>query len=652
MIRTLLLAFFIFLTHALALSGQSPGDPAEIEHSAVTEILNTASTVQISPILTDSPRRTIETFFRLHTDLEKAVSKYTETRTVENYAQVHLLNTQFISLIDTSLEPAAKRQKAGSETSFYLLDALGRVPEINPKNIPDIEALDDPETAKYRLPGTPFHISMVTSGSRTGEFLFAAETIRSAPRFYEGIRSMKLRSALPIKSWNGMSRQISGPLIPVSALSDLPAIFTFGILDTPVWKVLLVMLSAVTTYVGLRFWHRILTQKLPQSARNTPRYRILSPVALMLTTLLLEKLFEYQINITGRFYDLQIFLLVIAFYIAATWAFWLSSRAFFDTVILDPTFPRQSLDSSMVSLVGQIIGLIGGLLIVGYGASELGVPVLSMLTGLGIGGIAVALAVRPTLENLIGGFVLYLDRPVRVGDYCTFGDQNGTIESIGVRSTAIRASDRTLITIPNAQFADMHLINWARCDEMLIEEVIGLRYGTDPDQLRFVLAKIREMFHAHPRISPATVRVRFSGFGRSELNISIRVYAQTREWNDFHAIREDVLFRIVDIVAGAGCEFALPTQTLFLKKEPERDTDLAEKATKTVASWRQHKTFPFPKMSAERAKKLEGTLQYPPPGSPDSTTSDETMEEGSERLSSHLEDVPPSTETEREGSPP
>ena len=96
--------------------------------------------------------------------------------------------------------------------------------------------------------------------------------------------------------------------------------------------------------------------------------------------------------------------------------------------------------------------------------------------------VAIALAIRPTLENLIGGVILYVDKPVRIGDYCTFGDQGGRVEAIGIRSTKLRALDQTLISVPNAEFANMQINNWSHND-FLISRVIGLRYETDLDQL-------------------------------------------------------------------------------------------------------------------------------------------------------------------------
>lgn len=577
----------------------------------------------INPTLTGSPRQTLETFFRLRGDLETSLSEYNFERSVQNYTRVLFLSDQLISLIDTAEIPVAKRYKTGSETAYYLLDILGRVPEVDLKTVPDVDAIDGEASGRFRIPETPINLTVVTEGSRAGEYLFNAETNLVAPRFFAGIQSYPLRTSLPIASWTAMSKNISGPLVPISTLATVPKVLTKSILGTPLWKILLVFLVVAATVLILLLWHHVLTQRVPQNQRSGPRFRILSPVAIMLASIYLKSALGYQINVSGTFFDISVFLIVVVFYGAAVWAFWLSSRAFFDTVILDPTFPDYSLDASMIRLVGQILGLAGGIVIIGVGANELGVPVLSMIAGLGIGGIAIALAVRPTLENLIAGFVLYLDRPVRVGDFCTFEGQDGTIEAIGVRSTTIRGTDRTLITIPNAQFADMHLINWAQCDEMLIQETLGLHFQTEPDQLRFILAKTREMFYAHPKISSSTVRVRLSKVGPTEFGITVRVFAKTNQWDEFHAIREDVFFRIADIITESGSSFSYPSQVVYSSQDvTAHDETLKNKAMATVDTWRNQRRFPFPDFPSAVIQRLTGTINYPLPASPDSWEAD------------------------------
>ena len=319
------------------------------------------------------------------------------------------------------------------------------------------------------------------TGPREGEFLFSERTIRAAPRFYRSIENVPLRTSLPIGSCSTGIRQITGPLIPPGFVAHLPDSWKAAVLDTPLWKIVAAGLLTVAAAVFLVLWHRAINLIRRQNQKAYLWLRILSPLAIIVAVLLLQGFITYQLNVAGHFSRLGDGIATVLIYLAGTWAFWLFTVTVFEWIVLSPRFPEGSLDySSMLKLVARIIGALGAITILSIGAQEMGLPVLSLLAGLGIGGLAVALAIRPTLENLISGFILFLDKPIRVGDFCTFGDQSGTVENIGVRSTQIRALDRTMITIPNAQFADMHIINWARCDQMLIDEVIGLRYETTP----------------------------------------------------------------------------------------------------------------------------------------------------------------------------
>ena len=448
-----------------------------------------------------------------------------------------------------------------------------------------------------------------------------------------------------------MGRQIAGPWIPITMVAKLPDFLKNPLLDTPVWKIFLVILLSIATGVVLRAWHRFLAERITEDPVKLMRLRPLSPIAIIIAMYWLHHVFYFEVNIFGRFFYLVEACLIVVRYLAGTWAFWVINSAFFETIIISSKLPVRSLDNSFIRLMGQIIGVIGCILILGYGAYQLGVPVVSMTAGLGIGGVAVALAVRPTLENLIGGFILFLDKPVRVGDYCTFGDQSGTVDNIGVRSTQLRAIDRTLLTIPNAQLADMQIINWAKCDTMLIKETLGLRFETDTEQLRHVLAKIREMLHSHPRIEPETVRVVFIGYGESSLNVELRVYAKTQEWNDFYSIREDVLLRTSEIVDASGSGFAFPSQTIYWNRDSGLDTERTEKAHQEVAAWRRRRELPFPRFSSATLETFAGKIKYPPPGSPDFFSTEEDLTEGGETLSAGepQDPVPESTSDEKSG---
>lgn len=348
-------------------------------------------------------------------------------------------------------------------------------------------------------------------------------------------------------------------------------------------------------------------------------WRLLQPLSIVAAVMLLSSFFDFQLGLSGTFSRLIEFAVTLLLFVAFAWIFWLGVRIIFEWLILSPHIPEESLDANLLRLVAALIGAIGVIIIFAYGGEKVGLPALSLLAGLGIGGIAVALAIRPTLENLIGGVILYIDKPVRAGHFCSFGDKTGTVEGIGVRSTQLRGLDRTLISVPNAQFADMEIINWAKCDQMLINETVGVRYETSPDQLRYLLAKLREMLHGHPRIDNDTIRVRFSGYGDSSLDITIRVYAKTREWNEFHAIREDVLLRTYDVVNEAGSGFAFPSRTVYLGKDDGLDNERSNAAEERVETWRRSGRLPFPRLPAERLEEIEDKLDYPPRGSPEAS---------------------------------
>jgi MscS family membrane protein len=194
---------------------------------------------------------------------------------------------------------------------------------------------------------------------------------------------------------------------------------------------------------------------------------------------------------------------------------------------------------------------------------RLGVPVAGLIAGVGVGGLAIALAAQGTLENFIGGIILYADQPVKVGDFCKFGDRLGVVEDVGLRSVKIRTPDRTIVTVPNADFAKLQLENLAERDRILLRENLRLEYGTTRKQLQDVMSELESMLQDHGRIAEEPLRVRFIGFGEYYLEVELYAYAMTDAWADFLEIREDVLMKIMDIIERSGTRLALPTEVHY-----------------------------------------------------------------------------------------
>lgn len=241
----------------------------------------------------------------------------------------------------------------------------------------------------------------------------------------------------------------------------------------------------------------------------------------------------------------------------------------------------------------------------------MGVHVSALIAGLGVGGIALALAAQKTVEHLFGGAALVADQPVEVGDFCRFGEQIGTVERIGLRSTQVRTLDRTVVSIPNGEFASLHIENFAKRDRIWLHATLRLRYETTADQLRHVMVRVRELLYAHPMVYPDPARIRLVDLAVSALELEIFAYVRTRDYSEFLAVREDIYLRIMDIVAESGTGFALPSQTIY-RGGAGLDPERARAAEAEVRRWRAEGTLPMPEFSPEHVARLRGTLEYPP----------------------------------------
>jgi len=237
-----------------------------------------------------------------------------------------------------------------------------------------------------------------------------------------------------------------------------------------------------------------------------------------------------------------------------------------------------------------------------------GANLTAVLTGLGVGGIAVALGAQKTLENLFGGMMIISDEPMRVGDFCRLGDQMGTVEDIGLRSTRIRTPSRTVVAIPNGQLAVMNIENYSLRDKFWLSHVIGLCYETTADQLRYVLAEVRTMLREHSKVDPEDARIRFVGFGSSSLNLEIFAYVRAAGMPDFLSIQEELLLRIMDIVAKSGTSIAFPSQVTYLSSYRPPDAESCENAETHVREWREENKLTDHGFYTDRGNRAESDL--------------------------------------------
>jgi MscS family membrane protein len=224
----------------------------------------------------------------------------------------------------------------------------------------------------------------------------------------------------------------------------------------------------------------------------------------------------------------------------------------------------------------------------------LGLNVTTTLAGLGIGGLAIALAAQKTLENLIGGLSLLLDKAVQTGDFCKIGDRVGKVEDIGLRSLKLRLLDQNLLVVPNGVLAQMQFENMKERPKLLINQTFSLRIETEVEQLRFVLDRVQKMLDEEPAIEAGTSRVRVTNFAGAAFELELFAYGKTSEWPELTAIRQDVILKIAGIVEAAGTRFAAPTRLTYQSKDPGVDADKASDIVRQVAELRANHAFRIP----------------------------------------------------------
>jgi MscS family membrane protein len=438
-------------------------------------------------------------------------------------------------------------------------------------------------------------LERVERGNGPPLWLFSAETLKNVPETYKELDVRTIEPYLPkflVNTW-----VLWFPLwMWFLFLLVIPVLFGLSVLVTRLLT--LILLSVV---------HRIAKVRADQHVA-----RLTGPLRIVIFALAI-----WFISLLSHSVTASVFWRYVASTLTVIGATWLCVRVI-DLVFKLKQSQLVATSSDKISLVQlgrklfKILAVVVGAVVIFYIA---GINIAAVLTGLGIGGIAIAFAAQKTLENLFGGIMIISDQPIRVGDFCRAGDYLGTVENIGLRSTRIRTLKRTVVSVPNGQLAVMSLENFTMRDKIWFHHTLHLRYETTADQLRYILAEIRKMLYEHSKVESHSARIRFTGLGNSSLDLEVFAYVLEREYEPFLHVQEDLLLRILDMIEASGTGIAFPSQTTYIGKDAGLDAEKSQKAIKTVRQWREQGKLPFPDFSPETISEIDSKIEYPPPGS-------------------------------------
>ena len=391
----------------------------------------------------------------------------------------------------------------------------------------------------------PIVVERVASGSSGYVWLFARTTLAAVPDLYEEVSLISIDAAVP----QFLVRTRFGGL----RLFDWLAV----LLGLPLLYLLMVLLNRLLSPAIAMAW-RGMSGRSGLTGRDllpTPARLILLAIAVhWLASVVRLPLFARQ------------FWFSTSVLIAIASSVWLG--ILFNGV--GEQLIRRRLGASHMTAVASLLRLarrFADIIVIFVGVlvlfRRLSIDPTPALAGLGVGGIAVALAAQKTLENVIGGMSLIFDRAVTEGDFLKVGDTVGSVDHVGLRSTRIRTLDRTVVTVPNSQIANMSLETLSARDTFWFHPIVGLRYETTSEQLKAILSDLRALLADRTDIDQETLRVRFVRMNVYSLDVEIFAYLRARDWDHFLELQEPLLLAVMEIVRNAGTDIAFPSQTLY-----------------------------------------------------------------------------------------
>jgi len=461
---------------------------------------------------------------------------------------------------------AARRQAQGDALAMKLNVAMNRSfagslrPSRQPEGTPQEDVPQDRQKLGTMVSGDiedELELVRVSDPNAGKIWLISAETLSKVPELYEQIQARQVETKLP--AW-AVKHQLAGmPLWQWFALLLLiPVAAAVG------WLVLVVL------EIPLLWW-------MKKQVPGFWQWRSVSgPEWLLGATITHRILAGYlRMPLLPRHYYLQAAAVLVV--ISGNWILWRVIRWFLRRMRNRALARGQSGTGSLMllgeRLVKAAVFVMAAFTILGI----LGFNMTTALAGLGIGGLAIGFGAQKTIENLFGGVSVLGDEVIRVGDVCRFGDRTGTVEDIGLRSTRVRTEERTLLAIPNGTVATINVENLSRRDKMLFKTVLGLQSDTSADHVRLVLSEVRSVVEGHPKIESKAVRVRLTELASASINIELVCYVLTQDFNEYAAVREELLLSIMSFVEGSGTNLASPSQTLYLKDADKDKINAAPK---------------------------------------------------------------------------
>jgi MscS family membrane protein len=541
----------------------------------LSNVANTADVNPLRPVDTSSPKATLQSFVvtmdEIYRGMRDVLQEYAASQRLyltpdERRKQLEVLSTaaKAIKVLDLSGIPPVLRDTVAPERAIQLKEIFDRIEFPSFESIPDQDAVARASSKRWRLPGTEIDIALIENGPRSGEYLVSADTVDRLPEFYGRVEKLPYKPG-PAAELSDVYRRMAGGaatiydayssspiglerIVPVRWMLAFPAWAKARIAGVASWQ-WLGLITGLVVCVGFVYGvYRLgsfLASRRPEES-GPGWHALLTPLAVILVSALIPVLCAI-LRISGTPRVIITFVQTGALYLSAAWLSMIGAGLLAEAIVVPERLRQRSLDSQLVRLGMRFAGIAIAIGLLVQGSYELGFPAYSVLAGLGVGGLAVALAARDSLANLFGSMLIMIEKPFRVGHAVRVAGSEGTVEDVGFRSTRVRTSDNSLISIPNNSVVNATVENLSLRTMRRQRFLIQVTYDTPREKLEELIASIKQAIADHPMTNKTNFNVRFNDFGESSLNILVYFYLETTNYSAELEAREEILLRIMDV---------------------------------------------------------------------------------------------------------
>ena len=544
----------------------------------------TDKTLPLEPINTSSPRSTLEGTLKFSDDsyrtgiaiiqsYQASATRYLSEADIISIREGMRLLKSTARAFDLSTLPPAMVDESSRRFVILLKEVLDHIDLPPMESIPDAAAMASREPKSWTIPDTEIQIARVDKGPRTGEYLFTAETGMRLPEFYDRVRHLPYKPGAAVGWSDFVFYQPAGValalqrIVPPGLLFNMPSWTRITFLDQPLWRWFSMGVVLGVAFVVVRVFSR-----LSRYGVSWHWPVLLRPLSFVIVVPLAGRIVTLVLRISGYVYEWVTLSLLAAFYLAITWTVWVAGGVLIEYLISaeNKRLP-SSIDSQLIRIVLRLATIIVAAGILIYGADSLGLPAYSILAGLGVGGLAVALAAQQTVANLLASLIIMFERPFTVGDWVKLPGVEGIVEAVGFRSTRIRTFHDSLVTIPSGELINSTIDNMQLRAYRLVDSVLNITYDTPLEKIESFVAGIKQILISHPATRKDNIRVVFFDLGPSSLDIQLRFFLKAPDRATEFEERQRILLDILRLAEAQGVQFAFPTQTLHIESGgPER----------------------------------------------------------------------------------